>query len=375
MKIAYITAAEILGPQNTGGIQCCNRNLNLLKQAFGEENIYVCAITKHKEYLSKTSDNTKVFYSDRKKISILKNVLRGRLQFGKDVENAVLQHIEDMGCDVVFIEFSRMGFFQKRLPDKIKQVLFVHNIEIDYAQHLISEHPSYIVLKLAFKINEALALRHADIVMSLNHRDSEKLVQYYDRAPDVIIPITMDDSFVQSETDKQINTMSKLQLLFVGSLFPPNESGVTWFADEVMPYVNAEFTVVGRDFEQLRNRLENCHNNVRVIGTVGDLSQYYHDADVIVSPILMGAGMKVKTAEALMYGKPIFATDEALEGYEVEGQDNIYRCNTAQAFIEAINTYAVNPPFTSFDESIRNLFLEKYHTPRYIQVLKKLLIP
>jgi len=34
--------------------------------------------------------------------------------------------------------------------------------------------------------------------------------------------------------------------------------------------------------------------------------------------------MKVKPAEALMHGKLMFATDEAREGYEIEGQKNFF---------------------------------------------------
>jgi glycosyltransferase involved in cell wall biosynthesis len=127
-----------------------------------------------------------------------------------------------------------------------------------------------------------------------------------------------------------------------------------------MPYVSAEISIVGSNFEKLTERLS--RSNVKVIGTVDDLSAYYHNAHAVISPILFGAGMKVKIAEALMYGKPVFATDEALEGYDVEGLENVYRCNTAQEFIDAINTYIDNPPYIAFDENIRARFLEKYHT-------------
>jgi len=374
MKIAYITAAEILGPQNTGGIQCCSRNLNILKQAFGERNVYVCAITKHKEHLSKSSENTKVFYSGRSKLSILKNSLSGRLQFGKSVENAVLNHVKSLRVDVVFIEFSRMGFLQEQFPKGIRQILFMHNIETEYVKNLIHRHPAYIVLKKAFKRNEALAVKHADAIISLNYRDAEKLNQYYGKTPDLILPISMDDEFVRHTSDKEKSQPQKLQLLFVGSLFPPNEQGVTWFAKKVMPHINAEFTIVGRDFEKLKGKLQKYHSNIKVIGTVDDPTHYYHYADAVVSPIHTGAGMKVKTAEALMYGKPMFATDEALEGYDVDGQKNIFRCNSPQDFISAINNYAENPPYTAVDEDIRTLFLDKYHTPNYMPIIHETIV-
>jgi len=371
LRIAYVTATEILGPQNTGGIQCCNRNLNLLKQAFGEENVFICAITKHKKYLSKSCGNTTVFFSDRRKLSILKNTLQGRLQFGKDVEDSVLQHIKTLGCNVAVLEFSRMGLLQERLPADIKQVLFMHNIEREYIVNLTKKHPSYFILKRAFERNEALAVTKADIVITLNYRDAERLNEYYNRKSELILPITMDDNFVQIEAYKQKTSTSKLQILFVGSLFAPNEHGVTWFINEVMPHADAEFTVVGRDFEQLADKLN--RSNVKIVGTVDDLSEYYLNADAVVSPILFGAGMKVKTAEALMYGKPMFATDEALEGYDVDSQENIFRCNSAKEFITSINAYAAREQYISIDDDIRALFLDKHYTPKYISVIHDLI--
>ncbi len=39
--------------------------------------------------------------------------------------------------------------------------------------------------------------------------------------------------------------------------------------------------------------------------------------DYIISPIFVGGGMKVKTCEALMYGKNIIGTSESFEGYDI----------------------------------------------------------
>jgi len=369
LRIAYITMEEILGSSNTGGIHCSNRNLYLLRQAFGEENVFVCAITMHREFVPSANGNVAAFFSNRSKMKyLLRNTLQSRVMFGKKLENQILAHITQLRCDVVFLECSKMGLLQKRLPKDMKQILFMHDIELDFLENRISEEPIRIFQYPAIKRNESLAVKTADVIISLNKRDDEQLKRYYRRASDLILPMTMDDTFVQVDIGAR-SASSKLQLLFVGSFMASNENGVTWFVNEVMPHVSAEFTVVGKGFERLATKL--TRNNVKIIGTVEDLSQHYHNANAIVSPILFGSGMKVKTAEAFMYGKPTFATDEALEGYEVEGLRNIYRCNTAQEFVEAINVYAENPQYIYFDENIRTLFLEKYHTQNYVPMLRE----
>jgi len=371
LKIVYVVTAEILGPQNSGGVQYSTRNITVLRQAFGEDNIYVCAITKHKEYLAKKNANTEIFYSNRSKVSILKNTLQGRLQFDRNVEDSVIEYIATLKCDTVIFDSSRMGYLQERLPKEIPGILFMLNIEKDYIAAFIKTNPIYLVLKRAFELSEAMAVKNADTIVALNNRDALQLDRYYGKKADLILPITMDDIYVKPNDTKLTSSSTKLQLLFVGSRFAANEHSVKWFINKVMPHVDAELTVIGNGFEKLTSKLQ--RHNVKIIGRVDDLSQYYHEANAIVSPIRVGSGMKVKTTEALMYGKPMFATDEALEGYEVDDIKSIYRCNSAQDFISEISEQSKNESAISFDPNIRQRFLEKYNTVRYISSVKSLI--
>ena len=371
MKIAYITTVDVLGPANDGGVICATRNLTLLKDAFGNENIFICAITKKKEHLSKTSSNTAVFYCDRPRVEILKDALYNRFKFGKAVEDKIIDFLNHAKVDTLFIEMSDMGVFQERLCGKFKQVLFMQNLERDYIKKWILAQPKYILLKRACEVNEALAIKHSDVIINLSNRDATLLKKYYNRCPDMILPITLDDSFAPPNAADELSKKKPLQLLFVGSLIHSNKHGVTWFVKKVMPYVDAELTVVGKNFEKMSGKLK--RKNVNVIGTVDDVSGYYHQAHAVVFPVRYEGGMKVKMAEALMYGKPTFATDEILEGYMVEGVANIYRCNTAKQFINAINSYADKEHYETFDETIRALFLERYHTSTYVPKVRGLL--
>ena len=49
-------------------------------------------------------------------------------------------------------------------------------------------------------------------------------------------------------------------------------------------------------------------DRLQVLGYVEDLNKLYASVRFMVMPILSGSGMKVKTAEALKYGKFIFAS-------------------------------------------------------------------
>ena len=57
---------------------------------------------------------------------------------------------------------------------------------------------------------------------------------------------------------------------------------------------------------------------VAKLGRVPDVRDVYCNAQMVVCPITRGAGVSIKTLEALSYGKPIVATHKALAGLSVD---------------------------------------------------------
>lgn len=151
-----------------------------------------------------------------------------------------------------------------------------------------------------------------------------------------IIPITLKDNctYDLKKESKIISTTPKL--LFVGSYFPGNTKGLKWFCKKILPHVNAHLTIVGSGMEQLKKTIKIDCNKLTIHGKVDKLDSFYLNADIIILPIISGGGMKVKTAEALMWGKYIIGTKEALEGYNLN-KDIAIICQTKQDFIKAIN--------------------------------------
>ena len=116
-----------------------------------------------------------------------------------------------------------------------------------------------------------------------------------------------------------------------------NVEAVKWFCENVMSKLgeyNVVFNIAGFQMEKLLDDgWVKKYDNVKVLGTVDDLADTYKKADVVVEPIMTGSGMKVKTAEALMHGKEIIGTEEALVGYD-ELKDAV--CLTDNDFIKKI---------------------------------------
>ena len=121
----------------------------------------------------------------------------------------------------------------------------------------------------------------------------------------------------------------------------------------------------------------NMTPNIEVKGWVESLEDEYINADIIIAPIFEGGGMKVKTAEAIKYGKAFIGTSEALYGY-IENipkdilNNKIYECNDKQQFIEAIEKIADNSEMRKYNSDIRNIYLEHYSYEKMSEVLRTL---
>ena len=197
------------------------------------------------------------------------------------------------------------------------------------------------------------------------------MAKIYKKESDFFLPITYTDVFDKGKISEP--SIKKKKLLWIGTYFGPNVHGLFWFIERVLPFINdVELCVLGYNTEKLKGKISD--NKVKVIGTVEDLSPYYYDADAVVQPIFYGSGMKTKTAQILMYGKAMFATDEAIEGYDCNGSEHIYRVNTAEEYIDAISAFFRGKHKKYYDD-VRKVFLDNHCTEKkeneFIDFLRK----
>ena len=213
-----------------------------------------------------------------------------------------------------------------------------------------------------------MTFKYCDSVICLTERDNKILQETYNLSCDAVIPMTYQDEFEDKILpNTKNNCCDTKELLFIGSYFPPNYDGIKWFVENVMSKLT-EYTllIIGRNFETRKNELQ--RENVKVIGTVDNLASFYRLNAAMVMPILYGDGMKTKTAEAMMYGKTIFASDEALVGYDIETIKGIYRCNTASEYITKIQEVYQKETTIGYIEDVRNQFLKKYENSSASQI-------
>ena len=110
------------------------------------------------------------------------------------------------------------------------------------------------------------------------------------------------------------------ELLFLGSLdWRPNVDGVRQFLDNVFPRILAEepdakLTIVGRNPpESLVDRIQ-AERSVSLQANVPDVRPFLRRAGMLVVPLRIGGGSRLKILEALATETPVVSTKVGAEG-------------------------------------------------------------
>jgi glycosyltransferase involved in cell wall biosynthesis len=130
-------------------------------------------------------------------------------------------------------------------------------------------------------------------------------------------------------------------VLFVGNYaHPPNVDAALRLVREIVPRVRAHVpsltvNIVGDHPTREMERLVNAH--VQVTGRVPDVTPYLDRASLVVVPLRLGGGMRVKVLEALAAGKAVVASPLAVAGLEglVDGEHALI-AETDEEFAGAI---------------------------------------
>lgn len=207
--------------------------------------------------------------------------------------------------------------------DAKHHILYMHDIESAYRTEIAKSQSGLKGIANAmeserFKYIEGKIDRYFDRVWYVSKEECDKFSrQFTDRSKGVYIPFP-----ALQIVDKPVIGLKAHRMLYVGDLsIRHNYLSVEWFAKEVMPAIrekcpDAELRVVGRISDENAETLRSLGANV--CGYVDDLDAAYEDAACIVAPILFGAGVKVKTIDALARGQIVITTTKGVEGTELQ---------------------------------------------------------
>jgi glycosyltransferase involved in cell wall biosynthesis len=131
------------------------------------------------------------------------------------------------------------------------------------------------------------------------------------------------------------------RIVFTGNMsYFPNEDAADYFVRQAFPLVRqqfpaAEFWIVGSS-PSARVQELGRFPGVKVTGAVPRLFDYIQTADVYVSPLRFGAGIKNKILEAMTAETPIVATSVSLPGTPLVSGRHLLEANSPSEMAAAV---------------------------------------
>jgi polysaccharide biosynthesis protein PslH len=335
MRVLFLTA-HLPFPPLSGGRR---REFELISRLSRGFEIHLCTVTKTWEM-----DNTNV--SDMLRYCSTVNLFKAvppdmqqdepnSLQMKRHSSQEARSHVSHVlrtnDFDIVHVE----GYYLMQLLPPILQIpvlLVEHNVEylLTLQRFMLArsiQERSHFWKEYVFTLKwERIFWKRATVCVTLTVDDQiamEKL------EPNIMVKMIPDgvDHLKASDTTKLSENVLKNRtawakgscILFVGNFaYEPNIDAALYFSNIIFPLVlqdvpNAKLFIVGNDPPPQVLSLK-MNRQIEVTGYVESVIPFYRMTDVVVCPLRIGGGVKVKVLEALNAGKAIVSTSIGAQG-------------------------------------------------------------
>jgi len=258
------------------------------------------------------------------------------------VAAAVRTHLKARDHDVAVCDFLSASLnFPRQL--ETPSVLFQHNVESSLWQRMAATETNPIK-KLAFRIEsakmnnyECITLGRFQHVIAVSEHDRQQMIKMDSSCEITVVPTGVDTHKFRVAPP---STTHPPRVVFTGSMdWEPNIDAAEYFCRQIWPGVlasfpDAIFQIVGRNPHA--NVLRLASDSVRVTGTVPSVEEYLRDASVVVVPLRVGGGTRLKIFEAMAMGKALVSTSIGAEGLEVQNGRDLILADDAAIFTQSI---------------------------------------
>lgn len=250
--------------------------------------------------------------------------------------------------DLVHVDHAHMGKYAIWLKQEfgLPYLLREHNFEALIYERFASTQSNPIKKALAathgkrLKIDEIRFIREADHVCPITEEDLALMKRAVPDQDFTIIPAGVDtDYFRPSSTPVDANLV-----LWVGGMtWDPNRDALEYFLSDVWPLIRSK----RRDvlLELVGDGTQNFTGLAGVIGhgRVPDVRPYLAKAAVLVVPLRVGGGMRLKILDFLSSGKAVVTTTIGAEGNMAVDKRDLLVADDPADFAAAVDVLLRDP--------------------------------
>lgn len=174
----------------------------------------------------------------------------------------------------------------------------------------------YLLDAFKYKQIDAAVVRSLPNIAFVSYDEMLRYKRAYPQIHATFLPVAI-------ETEYREQALDSKTVLLIGSLFMiNNQDAVRFYLQKVHPYLTRDvegyrLIIAGNSRKQgiaWIEKLTSDYNNVEIHDTPENLDELYARSSVFVNPMRYGAGVKLKTVNAIVNGLPVVATTIGNEG-------------------------------------------------------------
>lgn len=230
-----------------------------------------------------------------------------------------------------------------------RAILRVHNDESAYFKSL-ARSTNHVLHKLYYSLEsfkfaglQRKLARRIDKYLFISSKEHDSFARQHPAKSSLFLPPPLTrETFARS-------AFGARQVVFIGSLFMPNNrEAIRWYLEHIHPKLldvpGYRFVIAGNSRGKGVEWLNSYDlAQVDVHDTPESLDDIYAAGYVFVNPMRNGAGVKLKTIEAIQNGLPVVSTTVGCEGTGLRDGSHIRVADEADAFIRAVKELLLNP--------------------------------
>ncbi len=236
---------------------------------------------------------------------------------------------KELRPDVIQVEHGMVGDALSQAGPEAVRIVTIHDPAASLIEYLPQRREG---LALAHRLDAWAALREerrvlslADAVVVFSERDHRLLAKSSRPTAAELVTIPLGWDVPRMALDP-IGRHPPTLLFVGGFLHPPNVDAALRLAEVILPRVrhacpNVILEIVGRSPPPELTAL--ASDAVRVTGAVPSVTPYLDHAAVVVAPIAIGGGVRIKVLEALAAGKAVVASTRAAEGISARAGEEL----------------------------------------------------
>ena len=293
----------------------------------------------------------------------------------KRMRSLISQLLSNNNFDLIQVEYNVMHHYSDLFVN-IPSVLVFHDISTKLYERgknlgIKTDRRLYNIAK---KIEVGIANKF-DSIVTLTEEDKLYLINLgYNKEICVIPP--------------QINVVSNIDIpkkpntiCFVGSYNrQPNVRAVEVLINDIYNNIDfpVELNIVGKSLPKyLQKEIRNTEG-INYLGFIDEIDEFIKTQMLMVAPIQLGAGLKMKIPHSLANGTPVITTPIGAEGIDISSENGLWVCDGIEMIIIKINSLLGRQPILigrgkAGQNAVKKLFSEEVILSRFDQLFSQLI--